>query len=285
MLVKQFREFTLASGVVFKGLSTKREPLTGDGQLIYPDGSIYVGQIRKGLPHGHGEKIWSDVTDPHSLSAQSSKNNIAQNDALSERDFQKTYKGNWLHGKMEGFGELTMQEGEVYIGNFKNGYPNGQGIRKWPNGDFYEGQYANGYQTGVGLFLSQDQGWKYEGEWQAGKMDGEGTCQWRDGTSYTGTWKNCLKEGQGVLTYGDGSKVEDSFAGDYPDGRGTKTFPDGSVYRGGLTQGLFHGHGKYKQPVDGSEYTGNWVKNEMKGEGVKKLKWGKVEIGGNFNNG
>ena len=57
---------------------------------------------------------------------------------------------------MEGFGELTLSEGEIYIGNFKNGYPNGQGIRKWPNGDFYEGQYANGFQTGVGLFLSQE---------------------------------------------------------------------------------------------------------------------------------
>ena len=31
MLVKQFREFTLASGVVFKGLSSRKEPLTGDG--------------------------------------------------------------------------------------------------------------------------------------------------------------------------------------------------------------------------------------------------------------
>ena len=88
-----------------------------------------------------------------------------------------------------------------------------------------------------------------------------------------------------MLTYGDGSKVEGSFANDYPEGRCVKTFADGSVYRGGLKQGLFHGHGKYKQPLDGSEYTGNWVKNEMKGEGIKKLKWGQIEIGGNFNNG
>ena len=46
------------------------------------------------------------------------------------------------------------------------------------------------------------------------------------------------------------------------------------MYKGGMKQGLFHGHGKYRQPSDGSEYTGNWVKNEMRGEGVKKLKWG-----------
>ena len=75
------------------------------------------------------------------------------------------YKGNWVNGKMEGFGELTLSEGEVYIGFFLNGFPNGHGIRKWANGDFYEGSYENGYQTGQGMFLSLEQGWKYVGDW------------------------------------------------------------------------------------------------------------------------
>lgn len=74
----------------------------------------------------------------------------------TEQSFQKSYKGNWNMGMMEGFGELTLSEGEIYIGNFKNGYPNGSGIRKWANGDFYEGEYLNGYQTGHGLFLSSE---------------------------------------------------------------------------------------------------------------------------------
>lgn len=66
---------------------------------------------------------------------------------------------------MEGFGELTLKKDEIYIGHFTNGYPNGQGIRKWQNGDFFEGNYANGFQNGRGMFLSQEQGWKYDGEW------------------------------------------------------------------------------------------------------------------------
>ena len=57
------------------------------------------------------------------------------------------------------------------------------------------------------------------------------------------------------------------------------------MYRGTFKQGLFHGYGRYKQPLDGSEYIGNWVRNEMRGEGVKKLKWGAIEIGGMFTNG
>ena len=123
----------MPNGVIFNGLSTIKNPTRGDGQLIYADGSIYIGQIKKGQPHGHGEKIWHQKEQDH---------------------FTKTYVGNWILGNMEGFGELTLQEGEVYIGNFKNGYPNGQGIRKWKNGDFYEGNYINGFQTGRGMFLS-----------------------------------------------------------------------------------------------------------------------------------
>lgn len=53
--------------------------------------------------------------------------------------FQKVYRGTWTSGKMDGFGELILAEGEVYIGEFQNGYPHGKGIRKWKNDDFYEG--------------------------------------------------------------------------------------------------------------------------------------------------
>lgn len=99
---------------------------------------------------------------------------------------------------------------------------------------------------------------------------------------YTGTWKNCVKDGEGVLTYADGSRVECNFINEYPEGRGVKLFPDGSVYKGCFKQGLFHGQGRYRQPLDGSEYSGNWVRNEMRGQGVKKLKFGAIEIAGSF---
>ena len=79
---------------------------------------------------------------------------------------------------MQGKGELILgaEGAEVYIGEFKAGFPNGRGIRKWRNGDLYEGMYANGFQSGQGLFVSTEQGWKYEGDWYQGKMNGRGTC-------------------------------------------------------------------------------------------------------------
>lgn len=55
----QYREIRLGNGVVFKGLANKRDPLTGDGELLLTNGSIYRGQILKGQPHGQGEMVWS----------------------------------------------------------------------------------------------------------------------------------------------------------------------------------------------------------------------------------
>ena len=79
--------------------------------------------------------------------------------------FQKMYKGNWVLGQMEGIGKYTLSEGEFYYGYFKNNIPNGHGIRKFANGDLYDGEYMDGYQTGLGMFICQEQGWKYEGQW------------------------------------------------------------------------------------------------------------------------
>lgn len=102
---------------------------------------------------------------------------------------------------------------------------------------------------------------------------------------YTGQWQNCIKQGPGVLTYADGSQVECYFVNDFPEGFGKKIFADKSVYVGSFKAGLFHGQGRYRQPSDGSEYSGSWIRNEIRGEGVKKLKWGQIEIGGYFHGG
>jgi hypothetical protein len=42
----------------------------------------------------------------------------------------------------------------------------------------YEGNFKNGYQNGQGTFECKEGGWTYTGEWQQGKMNGHGVCQW-----------------------------------------------------------------------------------------------------------
>ena len=39
----QYRELVLANGVIFKGLSSKKDTLTGEGELHLTNGSVYKG--------------------------------------------------------------------------------------------------------------------------------------------------------------------------------------------------------------------------------------------------
>ena len=141
-------EVKLKGGFLYTG-QWKNRLMHGKGVLTYPDKSKYVGFFRKGKQNGYGEREWVD---------------------------RKMYKGYWLQGRMQGKGQLFFPSGEVYIGDFKANLPNGRGIRKWPNGDLYEGTYRNGFQDGIGMFVSIEQGWKYEGEWSEGKIHGRGIC-------------------------------------------------------------------------------------------------------------
>ena len=48
MVKCQYRELVLPNGVIFKGLSSKKDTLTGEGELHLTNGSIYKGQVQKG---------------------------------------------------------------------------------------------------------------------------------------------------------------------------------------------------------------------------------------------
>ena len=104
----------------------KKKPYSGFGTLSFPDGSLYEGQLKKGVPHGHGYKKWGEN--------EHKKHQYVQ------------YTGMWVDGKMEGQGELQLAQGELYIGTFVNGFPCGFGTRKWVNGDVYKGNFVNGFQ-------------------------------------------------------------------------------------------------------------------------------------------
>ena len=174
-------KFNNATIKISSGDLKSKKNLTGkNAEIIYNNEILgkFQGKIQKGLPHGYGVKTWPAG---------------------------KSYQGNWFRGKMHGNGELIISENESFTGEFRFGLPWGLGIRKWQNGDYFEGEYVKGYQQGSGLFISKQQGWKYDGQWENGKMNGVAVCQWADGTTYTGEWKNCQKEGQGTLQFPDGS--------------------------------------------------------------------------------
>ncbi len=84
--------------------------------------------------------------------------------------------------------------------------------------------------TGAGIVIWRVDGVKTEqaaGEWEAGKLEGYGVWQHRNGDRYEGQWENGRKHGFGVYTWADGKR----FCG---------------LYRGGNRQAgvFYHADGK-----------------------------------------
>ena len=74
-----------------------------------------------------------------------------------------------------------------YIGQIRQGNPFGYGKQRCSKGSFFS---------------------EYQGEFNEGKADGQGTYVESDGNKYVGEFKNGLKNGFGQYRYEDGMKYE-----------------------------------------------------------------------------
>lgn len=169
----------------------------------YGDKGHYTGIILKstGMPHGSGRMMYQED--------------------------QRTYNGEWRHGRWHGFGRATFanhdtyegeyrfdqrhgrgcyswSDGRVYDGMFKEDKRHGKGKFTWPDGAVYEGDFRNGQREGHGVYQFSDGG-RYEGSWKDGRYNGFGICNWEDGRTYKGEWLNGMAHGKGVETFADGS--------------------------------------------------------------------------------
>lgn len=88
-----------------------------------------------------------------------------------------------------------------------------------------------------GSFTYED-GSTYEGEYEDGKVHGQGTYTWSDGTVYEGSFESGLPHGQGRLTWPSGGVYEGSFESGLKHGDGRITWPSGDVYEGKFKNGF-----------------------------------------------
>lgn len=72
-------------------------------------------------------------------------------------------EGNWVKGKLKGFGKKTLPLGLVYEGEFDEDNIE-KGKCYFPNGDIYEGEFENSVPSGQGEKTWPD-GRKYQGKW------------------------------------------------------------------------------------------------------------------------
>ena len=99
------------------------------GKLNLIGGGNYEGQVKDGMPNGHGKTIW---------------------------DNGNYYQGRYAEGKPKGEASGKLQIGNsLYDGTLRDGKPDGKG-KAWKDKAMYEGGFKMGKWHGFGTKMYKD---------------------------------------------------------------------------------------------------------------------------------
>lgn len=79
-------------------------------------------------------------------------------------------------------------------------------LYRWKNGDVFNGQFNQGKRNGQGSYTWAS-GSNYTGEWKDGKRHGKGTYLYANGDKYVGSFENDKRHGTGIYTYKNGESI------------------------------------------------------------------------------
>lgn len=200
-------------------------------------GGIYAGDLREGIPHGHGT---FDCTDYH-------------------------YEGRFQHGRFHGWGELHATES--WSGEEETYLYNSRGERLFWGGIDYEGEFMDGIPNGKGTMYDSDDFACYEGQLLDAVPHGNGRAMFYDGRIFDGCWANGKADGAGRYLLTDGKVYEGNWNANIlyvEDGFVSIT---GDVYRGGMLDGVPHGPGTLTISVNRERYDGGFLHGKYSGYG------------------
>ena len=153
--------------------------------------------------------------------------------------------GDWEGGEINGNVIYKIHSKFEYTGNFENNKKNGFGTEKYPDGSEYIGNFINNKKNGHGKYSFPNNEY-YEGNFENDLYNGEGQYVWeKSGKKYVGEFKNGKIEGKGVYRYEDGSIFRGSFINGYKNGEGSIEFPDGKKYLGNWLNDELYGNGYF----------------------------------------
>jgi len=241
----EVEEFALTDGSVYSGQLLRGVP-DGDGLKAWPDGKRYQGEFQGGSAHGTGTCFLADGSK---------------------------YVGPWMQNLPHGSkGFIHLANGEFYLGEFVAGMEHGEGTLTMPDRSTYSGQFSGGLKSGYGheiykastttkshgvtLLTNMVLG-SYEGEFENDHFEGEGTYKWNDGRRYEGQWHTNKMHGHGKYTFVDGRSYEGQYNHGEKSGMGTYLWPDGRSYVGQVFHGAQHGRGVYVN-AKGNRVEGSW---------------------------
>ena len=246
-------EIKFPDGTIYVG-QIKNNEITGTGKYFFPNGTTYIGEVLNGFRHGFGK-------------FESNKEELS-------------YEGNWKNGLKNGFG-IMKKKGSIYEGNWKDGFIDGKGKLKWKSGNVYKGDFKMGKMDGNGYMIWFNEHKKYSGEWKNNIQNGFGVEIWYEEKGehkylfnrYIGEWKNGKRDGYGIFYYSNGAKFEGTWKDDNKEGFGVFTYSDGRKY-----YGLFQGDnfcGNEQNQITESDilkYLNNYKSKLLQQEKPKKKK-------------
>jgi len=211
------------------------------------------------------------------------------------------YEGEYNNkGEFNGVGIHLFDKNCIYIGQFKNDQYNGKGLLISNEGNSLYGDFVNGECTGNGHLIIDGQ-LDYEGTFNNNQKNGFGTEKYIDGSIYEGNFVNGEKCGQGKYTFPNGEYYDGNFKNDLYEGEGVYEWPaegrryqgqfhlgnmegngvshysDGSEYKGKYVGGVKQGEGSYTW-ANGQKFSGNWLNNELHGNGILNANGNKYEV-------
>ncbi len=195
--------------------------------LLYPDQSIYTGDVDNDIPNGMGVRRFGDGT---------------------------RYEGNFAGGYFHGLGKLYMEDGTIREGLWYNDKLNGKGKETFKDGTVFEGVFIDDERQFKGVYKYAS-GSVYEGEFFDGKFDGIGKITFYSGGYYEGEWLNDKRDGTGKYLYPDGKLYEGQFLNDKFNGKGKLKSKEGDLYEGDFYNNEINGNCTIKR-INGDYYEG-----------------------------
>ena len=197
-------------------------------------------------------------------------------------------------GRPHGSGRMVEHDGGWYEGEWVGGVRHGEGRRLQADGSMYEGQWQDDEPHGAGSHVDGESGIRRHGEWQRGRLHGEGALVvpvsagkpgvraasgggggGRVAYDYSGQFEAGLRHGLGSERR-DGDTYEGQWQEDMRHGLGTAT-ADGTTYRGEWRAGVRHGQGEHTSG-GGHRLEGVWESDDLP-HGTMRGKWNGVYVG------
>ncbi len=184
-----------------------------------------------------------------------------------ERVGKNKYVGRFKNGLYEGYGTLTLANGDVFKGYFhrgkvKEGSETAEGVEIFsgqfngkkisPDGTVHKGHFVDGIATNAVIVyankLQLSGGSTYRGALKNGVMHGKGRLERENEEIFDGHFENgVFKYGIGKLLLANGVEYRGKLKGELPHGQGNFIENDGDVITGEFKNGKLIQKGKTKK--------------------------------------